>query len=219
MDFSMTSVSLSRPVTSYSKTQHLIALLIRNRKRFARLKAPGCYVDLGCGPNTDPSFCNLDFSWRPDIDVCWDVTKGLPFPDAYVRGIFTEHMLEHLPSESALDVLKECRRVLMNDGVLRIIMPDGAIYLREYAKGAQSCMPCSDGDNKRFPFYTAIMSINRLFRDDGHCFIWDVETLTRALTHSGFQNVKECAFGTGRDPRLLRDSPGRKAESLYVEAW
>ena len=37
----------------------------------------GCYVDLGRGPNTDLSFCNVDYSYKPGVDVCWDVTKTL----------------------------------------------------------------------------------------------------------------------------------------------
>jgi predicted SAM-dependent methyltransferase len=219
LDFSHTSISLNRPLTSYSKVQQAIAWLIRNKKWFANIKQAGCYLDLGCGPNTDPSYCNVDYLYKPGVDVCWDVTKGLPLPDEYAAGIFTEHMLEHIPFEAALGVLKECRRVLRRGGVLRIVMPDGNLYLREYAKGSRSKIPYAEDDEKNFPFVTPMISVNRIFREHGHLFIWDVQTLTEALKLSGFSNIQEQRFQNGRDARLLRDTPSRQIESLYVEAW
>src|SRR5262249_4332098 len=112
LDFSNTKLQLRRPLTSYPKVQALIGVVIRNRHLFANIKRPGCYLDIGCGPNIDPHFCNLDFSWRPGIDVCWDVTKGLPLPDAYVSGIFTEHMIEHVSIDATMTLLNECKRIL-----------------------------------------------------------------------------------------------------------
>jgi predicted SAM-dependent methyltransferase len=219
LDFSQTSIRLNRPLTSYSRVQQTISWLIRNKKWFANIKQAGCYLDLGCGSNTDPSYCNVDYSYKPGVDVCWDVTRGLPFPDEYASGIFTEHMLEHIPFEAALGVLKEGRRVLRRGGVLRIVMPDGNLYLREYAKGSRSKIPYAEEDEKNFPFVTPMISVNRIFREHGHVFIWDVQTLTEALKLSGFSNVQEQKFQNSRDARLLRDTSSRQVESLYVEAW
>ena len=134
LDFSQTKIRRGRSITSYNKVRELIGYVIRNRGSFADRKKPGCYLDLGCGPNIDPEFCNLDYGWRPGVDVCWDVTKGLPFSDGYIGGIFTEHMIEHISFDQALSLLGECRRVLRKGGTLRVIVPDGGIYLAEYAK-------------------------------------------------------------------------------------
>jgi hypothetical protein len=43
---------------------------------------------------------NLDYHWRPGIDICCDITRGLPLPDTYVRGIFSEHCIEHISFEA-----------------------------------------------------------------------------------------------------------------------
>ena len=210
-----------RSILSYSKVQSLIGSAIRNKQAFARIKSPGCYLDLGCGPNTDPDFCNLDYNWRPDIDVCWDVTKRLPFPDRHISGIFTEHMIEHVPFDAALNLLKECRRILRPGGVLRIVVPDGELYLAEYAKhhAGQKCeIPYAENDQDRFSFVTPMISVNRIFRSHGHLFMWDFETFNTALHMAGFTNVDRRSFGEGADPRLLRDAADRRIESLYLEA-
>ncbi len=157
----------------------------------------------------------------PGVDVCWDVTKPLPFEDAYVSGIFTEHMLEHIPFESELALLRECRRILRPGGVVRIVVPDGELYLSEYMKhhsGLQSSMPYADETKRKFGFDTPIVSVNRLFREHGHQFIWDHETLRAALFNAGFERVERRAFQESADPKLLRDSENRRSKSLYVEA-
>lgn len=87
MEFSNTRISLGRSIFSYGKVQYAISAIIRNKPIFARRKPSGSYLDVGCGPNIDAAFCNLDYMWRPGVDVCWDVTRGLPFPDKYFGGI------------------------------------------------------------------------------------------------------------------------------------
>ena len=231
-DFSNTKFSIHRPISSYGKVQTLIRALIRNRDIvvgaiirnrgiFADRKMRGCYLDLGCGLNIGPDFCNLDYDWRPGVDICWDVTRGLPFSNEYVGGIFTEHMLEHIAFGNALALLAECRRILRVGGTLRIVVPDGELYLSEYAKhvaGSTAHIPYSEYDASSFPFVTPIISVNRIFRNHGHQFIWDFETLRLALLRAGFTTVKKRAWGEGDDPRLIRETKHRRVESLYVEA-
>jgi predicted SAM-dependent methyltransferase len=221
LDFSKTKIDLRRPISSYAKIQAIVSALIRNKEVFANKKHPGCYLDIGCGPNFSVDFCNLDYSWKPGVDICWDVTKGLPFDDAYIGGVFTEHMLEHVEFCQAISILKECRRVLRVGGVIRIVVPDGQIYLSEYAKhlaGGAAKIPYAESDESRFAIVTPMVSVNRIFRDHGHRFIWDFETLRLALLRCGFSRVDRRIFGEGSDLKLIRDTSSRQAESLYVEA-
>lgn len=214
-------LSWRRPITDYSKVQSLIGSAVRNRRSFARRHANARYVNLGCGPNNRAGFLNVDYLWRPNIDLCWDVTKGLPLSDRQCDGIFTEHMLEHIEFNEAKRVLAECRRVLKPGGVLRVIVPDGEIYLNAYAKlrqGEPADMPYRDHHLAENPRATAIYSVNRLFCYHGHRFIWDAEAMSEALREAGFADVKRRAFMEGDDPVLLLDSEHRAAESLYMEA-
>ncbi|MBK8907408.1 MAG: methyltransferase domain-containing protein [Rhodospirillales bacterium] len=221
LNFSNTKLDLRRSIFGYSKVQRIVSALIRNRIVFANRKKKGCYLDLGCGQNVSPDFCNLDYGWHPGTDICWDVTRGLPFPEGYVSGIFSEHMLEHIPFADALKLLAECRRILRKGGTLRLVVPDGELYLSQYCKhqgGNRACMPNADSDKTYFAIVTPIVSVNRIFRFYGHQFIWDYETLRLALYRAGFENVEKRTFGEGADVQLLRDTPSRSVESLYVEA-
>jgi predicted SAM-dependent methyltransferase len=216
-DFSQTRVRFGRPITDYAKVQRLIGAIIRNRPLFARVKPAGSYVDLGCGPNTDPSFCNVDYLWRPDVDICCDVTRGIPLPDAYASGIFSEHMLEHITLEQGMALLRDCRRVLRPGAVLRVVVPDGGLYLSAYNTGAP--MPYAASDASNFPIATPMVSVNRIMRNHGHLFIWDCETLSLALRSAGFSEVARQEFGLGWDIALAtRDSQHRRIESMYVDA-
>jgi predicted SAM-dependent methyltransferase len=224
----ISSFSFSRPVTSYAKVQAFVARVIRNRRfqihrpRIKRLD----YLDIGCGPNTHEHFINLDYLWHPTVDLCWDVTKGLPFTSQSLRGVFSEHCLEHFPLPAAVALLREVCRVLRPDATLRLVVPDGELYLRTYASRL------AGDDGPRFPYeelesadipWTPIVSVNRIFYQDrdslfGHRVIYDFQLLAAVLHQCGFGHVERSGFGRSRDSHLLIDSPGRRVESLYVEA-
>lgn len=212
---------IRRPRFTQDSLFGLLGHLIRNRRIFIRPQQQGCYLNLGCGKTPAAGFCNLDYYWHPKIDVCWDVTRGLPFADGYFGGIFSEHMLEHVDFDRALALLKECRRVLRPGGLLRLVVPDGELYLALYAAhlaGQPVRLPYAEDDQASFAFVTPMVSINRIFRFHGHQFIWDYETLRLALLHAGFSTVQKSSFGQSEDRRLICEQERRSVESLYVEA-
>jgi len=219
----MQRVSWDRPITSYSKVQGLISRFIRNRRfhinydSLSRKK----YLNVGCGPYPKPTCINLDYGWHPEIDICWDITKGLPLDDHSVTGIFTEHVLEHISFSSCDYVLGEFRRILKPGGVLRIVVPDGELYLSRYTELMQLLtnepLPYSSGDSYE-GLYSPMMSVNRIFRAHGHQFIYDFQTFDLLLHKNGFTEVQKAEYNHGRNPDLLFDQKSRSVESLYVEA-
>ncbi len=60
--------------------------------------------------------------------------------------------------------------------------------------------------------------INGIFRNHGHRFIYDFETMKRLMEEVGFKSIKKCSYRNGTDQRLLIDQEWRSPESLYVEA-
>jgi predicted SAM-dependent methyltransferase len=217
-----------RSITSYAKFQALASNLRRNRRaqlgadRVQRLDR----LDLGCGLNIHPELINLDYFWRPGVDICWDITRGLPFSDGRLRGVFSEHCLEHFELAAGFEILRDCHRVLAVGGVLRVIVPDAGQYLATYAARAAGAA------EPKFPFESSLdfrgktahlLHVNRVFYQDrtsaaGHRCMYDFELLRLILTEAGFQSVERATFRQGIDAALLVDSESRAIESLYVEA-
>lgn len=217
-----------RHLLSYTRIQTVIGALVRNRRfqlRRKRLASRGL-LNVGCGRNTNSSFINLDYAWTREIDVCWDIRISLPFGSERFDGVYTEHCLEHLTFEDCVRALEEFHRVLAPGGTLRIIVPDGGLYLDLYqeSRGRDVTFPYID-DIGRQDFerdsrygFTPMMAVNRIFRGYGHLFAYDFETLAKVLSAIGFSQVTRCAFRCGRKQELLMDSELRRPQSLFAEA-
>lgn len=67
----------------------------------------------------------------PDV-VCWNLKRGIPFPDRNFDVVYHSHVLEHLDREDAPGFLRECRRVLRPGGILRVVVPDLEQLARRY---------------------------------------------------------------------------------------
>jgi len=222
LNISMGKLSWSRPLRSYQKIQRIYSWFIRG-KRFQLRKLSGRknqYLNVGCGPNSHPNFVNLDFFWRPNIELCWDINKGIPLETNSIKGIFSEHCLEHISYSQCLDVLKEFHRVVRPNGIVRLVLPDAELYFDLYSREKR-------GEFVEFPYadesmvgteFTPIMAINRVFRNHGHQFAYDARTLELMLRQVGFCDIHKVSYMTGKDNGLLIDSEKRKIESLYIEA-
>ncbi|HYE54420.1 MAG TPA: methyltransferase domain-containing protein [Chitinophagaceae bacterium] len=210
--------SFKRPISSYAKVQYAVSAVIRTKRLFISKKGINSskLLNVGCGPYPHPDFINLDYHWNKDIDICWDITrKPYPLPSGSIEGIYTEHCLEHISFADFEKNMHEFYRLLAPGATVRIIMPDGELYLDIYERKKK-------GENVKMPYeehyITPMARINGIFRNHGHKFIYDFETVKKLLEKAGFRDIRKETFGNGRDPRLLIDSEWRSDESLYVEA-
>jgi len=221
MDFKHTNLSLSRSIGDYTKVQLLVGPIIRNSKwQIRNLKKDKQYLNVGCGPNLDDRFINMDYQWRPGMDLCWDITKGIPLQSSSIKGIYTEHCLEHITFEQTQVVLAEFYRMLKSGGIVRIIVPDAELYIDLYTRSKR-------GESVSFPYVTdkekndgfsPIMSVNRVFRGHEHLYAYDFDCLSLMLRQTGFERISKENYRNGSDDILLIDSETRKIESVYVEA-
>ncbi len=221
IDFSRTKFSFRRNISDYTRVQHAYSALIRNKRiQISRMNGRDKeYLNVGCGPNPNDDFINMDYFWHPKIDLCWDVTKPFPFTSSSFNGIYTEHCLEHVAFSQCRLALKEFHRLLKPGGILRIILPDAGKYLKLYNQslnGESVSFPYSNEDDPNI--YSPIVSVNRVFRNYGHQFAYDSEILSVILKDAGFTEVKEVEFMVGKDSTMLIDTESRKGESLYIEA-
>ena len=147
-------------------------------------------LHLGSGPQRLDGWVNVDNQPYPGVDRVLDVTAGLPFED--VQFIFAEHFIEHLPFEAATALMRECRRVLRDDGVLRLSTPNldwvWASHYRRVMTQEEAVLAC--------------FAINRAFRGWGHQFLYNETTLRSLLLDAGFADVVRCEYGESLHPEL-----------------
>jgi predicted SAM-dependent methyltransferase len=183
-------------------------------------------VNIGPGLSAKEGWVNVDIFKFPGVNCIYDCRRDLPFADESVRGIFTEHFVEHIDYIEEVPVfLAECYRVLQPGGVVRIIVPDVEKYVRAY---------CSDGWEQLTQvrplesnhvdahfgsrFNTKMEVLNAVFRQYfEHKYAYDFPTLELALRKAGFCAVRRQEFGVSSMPELCVDNPSRISESLYVE--
>ena len=76
----------------------------------------------------------LSLTWDKNI-VIHDLRKRFPWKENSVDVIYSSHTLEHLSKKEGAFFLQECRRVLKNHGLIRIIVPDFSILVSRYLNG------------------------------------------------------------------------------------
>lgn len=196
--------------------QVLTTILVPSQAQKARQLArsgANLKLHLGCGNTLLDGWINLDLVHPTrKQQLHWDLRRGIPFPDESVQAIFTEHMLEHLTLPDALTLLKECRRVLNAEGILRIGVPD----LERYALSYLGRDPLIDLHRPCRP--TRGIAFSEIFFFYGHRSMYDFDTLNVLLREAGFSHVARCEFGSG-SLQPCPDSSLRADETLYVEAF
>lgn len=75
----------------------------------------------------------------PDNVILHDLSKGIPYADGVVDAVYHSHVLEHLDRNIASVFLAETIRVLKPGGVLRVVVPDLELLVREYIDHIKLC--------------------------------------------------------------------------------
>jgi predicted SAM-dependent methyltransferase len=199
-------------------------------------------LHLGCGLTTPAGWINIDGSWNARLakhpvlrrlasslrlistdkaSIPWaatifihDVRKPLPFPDDSAEVIYSSHLLEHLYSDEARKLIRECFRVLAAGGVLRIVVPDLGAIIREYlgekpigehSRELESMQP-ADRVNRRLLMRTPAAPngnfLNRIYTEwknfHEHKWMYDCNSLKALLESAGFVEVAEMPMHTSR---------------------
>ena len=173
------------------------------------------YLHLGSGSRRFPGWINIDAYHHPELDATWDLRMPLPLDDGCCRFIFAEHLLEHFSAADGARLCEEFYRLLEPGGVCRLIVPDAAQYWQAYkARDLEwFAAAAAAGD-------TPLASVNGIYYGHFHRWMYDFETLHRALTQAGFASVRRCGPLQSPHPelRLERTDTIRRDSSLYVEA-
>jgi SAM-dependent methyltransferase len=215
------------------RTSHMPLALARRPYQIKQyLGSPGDFAGLqiGAGPHGLRGWLKTDLD--PNFSTVYlNATKRFPFADETFDYVVAEHMIEHVPYEGALAMLRECRRVLKKGGAVRISTPDIQLThrlmqrpltpeLERYVLWSNERYGCA-GDPG-----SAVQVVNRLQHEWGHTFLYDAETLADALRRAGFTETTQCTPGVSAHPALENiDSHAQvigeefnELESLIIEA-
>jgi SAM-dependent methyltransferase len=181
-------------------------------------------LNLGCGPDVQKTgWTDIDGSWNLRVQSSWwgrmlagyiarrsgfrwplhvkwlDITEGLPFSSGTVDAVYASHVLEHLYRHDALRLLKECKRVLKPNGVIRLVLPDLRSMTADYLH--------DDRADAAIRFNEALLMreqnappglLNKLKRSwadhHSHKFMYDAPLLIRDLKQAGFREPVECGY-------------------------
>lgn len=187
-------------------------------------------LHLGAGVAQLPGWLETDIEHGRGVAYL-DATRRYPLPDASFQYVYAEHMIEHLPRWGAEIMLKECKRILKSDGVLRLTTPDLDFLLGLRSAGDETSRAYIDwiattfleGQEQATPTFV----INNAVRSWGHQFIYDFDTLAADLRRAGFGAVKRVAYGKS-EHEMLRGIESHhlnvgteemvRAETMVVEA-
>lgn len=124
-----------------------------------------------------------------------DLRQGLPHPTGSVDAIFSSHMLEHFSYRDGLALLKELRRVIKPDGIIRLAVPNAGKLIRMYTDMVENGAFRRPEENELVQLGemndgcaeapTAASKLWSLLLE-GHTAIYDGETLLHVLREAGF---------------------------------
>ena len=123
-----------------------------------------------------------------------DIVKGLPCEDDSVNLLYASHVLEHLPLKQFRTALAECRRILKDGGVYRLVVPNLKYYIDQYLASTSStksidfCLATGMGTE-------SFANLLNRARGDSHHIMYDLETMMNELQTSGFASVRQAFYG------------------------
>lgn len=119
-------------------------------------------LNIGCGSTYHPDWVNLDISGGDGI-IQHDVYNALPFEDESFDAVYSSDLLEHLHRRFVRTFLRECWRVLLPGGLIRIGIPDLEAAARCYLHNLYDAMKGDPQAEERYE-WTVIELIDQLCR-------------------------------------------------------
>lgn len=149
------------------------------------------WLHLGCGKRVLPEAVHIDIGDFPHLDYCHDF-RSLPMIESGTfDGVYASHCFEYIDRPDTVKVLREWKRVLKTNGILRIAVPDfealckvysltrdiskviGPIFGRWDPNAGKSDVITSQNDHIVF-----------------HKYVYDEPSLTALLQEAGFNHIR-----------------------------
>jgi len=162
---------------------------------------------------------NIEWLKKNTIEYA-DATTKIPLLDNSVITIYSSHMFEHLSRDGGVRFLQGVKRVLVNEGVVRIAIPDLEKAISRYNKEKNADEFMESILVSAPPISSLIDKVRLIFSGyRQHQWMFDGDSLANLMKSQGFRNVTIQLSGN-----TLIENPGnlnlfeREKESVVVEA-
>ena len=178
-------------------------------------------INLGSGHWKLDDWVNVDIDRESQPDVCANLAGGLPFANGVACLMHSEDFIDQLVLEDAAAFLRECHRILIPGGVLRVLTPDMRRLAHLYLNDPEQLKSLwKNFVGLPLSLETAGEIFNLGMRFAGHTFLYDEETFKALASRCGF-DARRVEFQQSEIPELrgldLR-SP-ENAVSLYFDCY
>ncbi|MBD2570586.1 class I SAM-dependent methyltransferase [Anabaena lutea] len=160
-------------------------------------------LHLGCGNIAHPKFINIDGRPAPHIHYVRAIDNLAPFKDNSVDLIYACHCLEHFSYNRVPLVISEWHRVLKDNGILRISVPDFDLLIKIY----------NDCDQNLDSIIGLLMG-GQDYQFNFHKAAFNEASLRRLLLNAGFNEVRSWQPGS-TELMTFNDWSGRLLGGKY----
>jgi SAM-dependent methyltransferase len=160
-------------------------------------------LEIGPGPHRIKGFETVNVVWNRHVDYVADASKRLPFPSNCFKLVYASHVLEHMPWYKLDDVVAEWARIIQQNGLIEIWVPNGLLIAKTFVEAEEGV----DNKIKNDGWYKfnleedpCLWANGRIFSyGDGsgrkedpnwHLTIFSPRFLERLLIKNGFVDVK-----------------------------
>jgi len=139
-------------------------------------------INLGCGwRNFGPDWIHIDGGDYEHLDYKSGVRDLSQFENNSVDLIYASHVIEYFDRTDIVTILKEWKRVLKHEGVLRLAVPNFAVLSKLYLEGEIELK------NILGPLYGKMSMDGDVIY---HKTTYDFKDLKTLLLDNGFSNIK-----------------------------
>lgn len=203
----------------------------------------GDFIQFGCGLSCPRGWKNYDSSPRlrlqkipligrlvpagqfgrfPGGVMYGDIVGGLPVAPGSAALLYCSHVLEHLALEDLRTALRNCRRVLANDGVFRMVVPDLETMINAYNRSTEKDRAVSFIRATLMAREVRSRTLRSRLRDalgsSHHLWLWDYASLADELETAGFRNIRRASFGDSLIPAFTAvEDDSRWADALGIQ--
>ncbi|MDG1864809.1 MAG: methyltransferase domain-containing protein, partial [Woeseiaceae bacterium] len=138
---------------------------------------------------TKPQIENIEWLKKNTIEYA-DATIKIPLLDNSVITLYSSHMFEHLSRDGGVRFLQEVKRVLVSDGVVRIVIPDLEKAISRYNKEKNADEFMESILVSAPPISSLIDKVRLIFSGyRHHQWMFDGDSLAKLMKSQGFRNV------------------------------